>query len=126
MEIKILRKKIGSKHPAFVIAEGGINHDGNLRIAKKIILKAYESNADAIKFQTFKASDLASPKSNYFKLFKKVELSDSDFEELSDYAKQIGIPFLSTPFSFDAVKLLKRLKIPAFKMNQVAFTVFMI
>jgi len=116
MKIKISNRWIGEKQPTFVIAEAGINHNGNLKTAKKLILEAKRANADSIKFQTFRAGDLASRKSKFYNLFKKLELSDDEFAELSDYAKNNDIIFLSTPFSFDAVDLLTKLKVPAFKI----------
>jgi N-acetylneuraminate synthase/N,N'-diacetyllegionaminate synthase len=116
MRIKIAGKWIGRDKPVFIIAEGGINHNGSLKIAKKLVLAAKESGADAIKFQTFKASDLASPKSEYFKIFEKLELKDEEFEEISDYAKSNKIIFLSTPFGEQSVDLLNKIKVPAFKI----------
>jgi len=113
---KIGNKKIGKNNPTFIISEGGINHNGDVKIAKKLVLKASELNADAIKFQTFTASDLTSTKSKYYKLFKKLELNESEFGEISDFAKNHNIIFLSTPFSNDAVDILHRLKTPAFKI----------
>ena len=116
MKIKISNKLVGNNNPIFIIAEGGINHNGKLSLAKKIISKAKAAGADAVKFQTFKAEDLASPKSKFFKIFKKLELDFEEFGELADYAKNQNIIFLSTPFSFDAVNLLMQLKVPAFKI----------
>ncbi len=116
MKIKISNRWIGEKQPTFIIAEAGINHNGSLKTAKKLILEAKRANADSIKFQTFRAGDLASRKSKFYNLFKKLELSDDEFAELSDYAKNNDIIFLSTPFSFDAVDLLTKLKVPAFKI----------
>jgi N,N'-diacetyllegionaminate synthase len=116
MEIKIGNKWIGEDYPTFVIAEGGINHNGELKLAKKIIDKAKNIGADAIKFQTFKANDLTSTKSNYYKLFKKLELTEENFIELSCYAKKRNIIFLSTPFSNNAIDLLEKLNVPAFKI----------
>ena len=113
---KIGDKTVGKDFPTFIIAEAGINHNGKLRIAKQLIDGAIESGVDAIKFQTFKANDLTSSKSIYHKLFKKLELSDSDFGEISDYAHSKKIIFISTPFSNDAVDLLSKLKVPAFKI----------
>ena len=116
MKIKIAEKFVGDNQPTFVIAEAGINHNGSLKLAKKLVSEAKKAGADAIKFQTFKASDLASIKSKYFNLFKKLELTSNDFSELHDYSKSQGIIFLSTPFSNDAVDLLTELYVPAFKI----------
>mgnify|MGYP000713334095 CR=1 FL=1 len=100
----------------FIIAEAGLNHNGNVNIAKKLINTAQKCGADAIKFQTFKTENFIAKKSDYFKLFKKLELIDSEFTELSKYAKSKKIIFLSTPFSNDSVDLLSKLNVSAFKI----------
>jgi len=115
--IKVNNKTIGNNSPTYIIAEAGINHNGNMKNAKKMIEIAKNSKADAIKFQTFKAEDLATPNSPYFKLFKKVELDYNDFGELSDYSKKLGITFLSTPFSEEAVDVLQKIKVPMYKIS---------
>jgi len=115
-EIKFGRKKIGGKQPVFVVAEAGVNHNGSLKIAKSLIKEAKNCGADAVKFQTFKAIDLASKKSKWFNIFKKLELKDQEFKELNDYAKQNDILFFSAPFSFDAVDLLTKLNVKAIKI----------
>jgi len=117
MRIKISNKWIGEDKPVFIVAEAGINHNGRVKIAKQLIEKAREVGADAVKFQTFKARDLVSPQSNYFTLFKKVELEPSVFGELSDFAKSNGILFFSTPFSEESVDILSKIKIPMFKIS---------
>ena len=99
-----------------IIAEAGVNHNGSLKIAKKLVREAKNSGADAIKFQTFKANDLASTKSKWFNVFKKLELQDNEFAELNDYAKQNKIIFFSAPFSFKAVDLLTKLNVKAIKI----------
>ena len=116
MKIKISNKYVGDNYPVFVIAEGGINHNGNVKLAKQLISEAKHVGADAVKFQTFKASDLASVKSKYYNIFKNLELSSAEFAELSDYSRSEDIIFLSTPFSNDAVDLLYKLSVPAFKI----------
>ena len=116
MKFKIGSKTVGKNFPAFIIAEAGINHNGKLQVAKQLIDAASRSDVDAIKFQTFKADDLTSSGSIYHKIFKKLELSDSDFGEISDYSRSKKIIFISTPFSNEAVDLLYKLKVPAFKI----------
>jgi len=116
MKIKLSNKWVGNNQPVFVIAEAGINHNGSLKLAKKIISQAKKSGADAVKFQTFKANDLTSTKSKYYNIFKKLELDESDYEDLSDFAKKQKIIFFSTPFNNAAVDLLYKLKVPAFKI----------
>ena len=116
LRIKIANKWIGEQSPVFIIAEAGINHNGNLQIAKKLIKKAKECGADAIKFQTFTAGDLTSTKSKYFKIFENLEFSYNDFLELYRYAKKQNIIIFSSPFSFEAVDMLIKLKTPDFKI----------
>ena len=71
MEIKIGNKKIGKKYPTYLIAEIGVNHCGDLNLAKKMILAAKKSGADAVKFQTFKAETLCLPTTPKVKYQKK-------------------------------------------------------
>ena len=103
MKIRISKKFVGEDSPVFIIAEAGLNHNGNVNIAKKLINTAQKCGSNAVKFQTFKTENFISKKSNYFKLFKKLELTDSEFTELAKYAKSKKIIFLSTPFSNDSI-----------------------
>jgi len=116
MKIKISTKEVGESKPAFVVAEAGINHNGSLKIAKKLIVEAKKNGADAIKFQIFSANDLASKNSKFFKIFKKLELTNSNFKELNDFAKSKRIIFFASPFSVNAVDQLQKLQIPVFKI----------
>jgi len=117
MKIKISNKWIGENYPVFITAEAGINHNGSLKMAKQLVRSAKEAGADAIKFQTFKASDIATKKSKFYKIFKKVELDETDYGEISDYAKSNSIIFFSTPVNETAVDILSKLKVPAFKIG---------
>ena len=114
--LEIDAKKIGSEFPTYVIAEAGLNHNGEINIAKKMIDDAYNAGADAIKFQTYKSENFLSESSEYFNFFKDVELSFDDFTILKDYADNIGITFLSTPFDFESADFLKKIGISAFKV----------
>ena len=116
MKIKIFNKWIGNKSSTIIVAEAGLNHNGSIKIAKKLIQKAKSCGADAVKFQTFKARDLTSTKSKFYKVFQKLEFDNNEFAELSDYSKSQGIFFFSTPFSFEAVDLLNNIKVSAFKI----------
>jgi N,N'-diacetyllegionaminate synthase len=114
----------------FIIAEAGVNHNGSIDIAKKMIEVAKECGADAIKFQTFKAENIISkfaPKAEYQKktteknesqleMVKKLELSFEDFVELKKYCDEIGIMFMSTPFDFESIKFLNNLGMEIFKI----------
>ena len=85
--IKIGNKEIGDDKPVYVVAEAGLNHNGDINLAKQLIEKAVECGADAIKFQTFKTEEFLTTNSQYFDNFKNVELSYEEFGELNDYSK---------------------------------------
>ena len=70
--IKIENKKIGDDNPVYVVAEAGLNHNGDVNLAKQLIEKAAECGADAIKFQTFKTEEFLAANSQYFDNFKNV------------------------------------------------------
>lgn len=123
------RAEIGNGSPCFVIAEAGVNHNGSLALAKKLIEAAASSGADAVKFQTFRASDLAAedaPVADYqraagvtddqLSMLRALELSADDFRELSGYAAECDIIFLSTGFDEASVDLVASLDVPAFKV----------
>lgn len=114
----------------FIIAEAGVNHNGNINLAKKLVDKACEAGVDAIKFQTFKAENLVTkeaPKAEYqknttgngsqFEMLKKLELSFEDHISLKNYCTEKGIIFISTPFDFESVDLLEKIDVPIYKVS---------
>jgi len=115
--VSISKKIINKNSPPFIIAEAGLNHNGKLYLAKKMIDSAKKAGADAIKFQTFKASDFLTTDSPHFKIIQKLELSDTEFSELFDYCKKRKIIFGSTPFSVESVDFLAKLPVPFFKIS---------
>ena len=115
-DIKINGKKIGKNFPTYFIAEGGLNHNGDIKIAKKLVEEAFKSGADAIKFQTYKTENFLSTESQYYSFFKNVELSIEEFGEINDHAKNIGITFFSAPFDIESALGLKKLGVPCFKI----------
>jgi len=115
-EIQIGNKKIGPEKPCFVIAEIGINHNGDIKLARKLIEKAAETGADAVKFQSYHTDDFVSKKSNYYNLFKKLELSEEDFKELREFAEKKKILFISTPLDLRYVDFLNEIDVSAFKI----------
>jgi len=135
-EIKIGNKTIGEDHPIFIIAEAGVNHNGSLELAKKLIDAAVEARADAIKFQTFSTEKLIikeAPKAEYqkkttgteesqYQMLKKLELNEEQHKALMDYANQRGIIFLSTPYDKQSVELLERLNVPSYKIASCDIT----
>ncbi len=114
----------------FIIAEAGVNHNGSIELAKKLIDVASETGADAVKFQTFKATNLVSKnaqKADYqkqttdknesqFDMIKKLELDMDTHKELIAYCKTKNIMFLSTPFDHDSIVLLNDLGLEIFKI----------
>jgi len=115
-EIKIANKKIGKNHPCFIIAEVGINHNGKLSLAKKLVDAAVDAKADAVKFQTFKSEGVIIDKLKQTDAIRKFELKYSEFASLKKYCDKKNIIFLSTPHSFDAIDFLNDL-VPAFKFG---------
>jgi N,N'-diacetyllegionaminate synthase len=129
-EIDINGRKIGPCHPCFIIAEAGVNHNGDIQNVKRLIDAAHEGGADAVKFQTFKADKLVSksaPKADYQKkttdpnetqlqMIRRLELSANDFREIKDMCDKKGILFLSSPFDESSVDLLDEVGVPAFKV----------
>lgn len=114
-----------------IIAEAGVNHNGELQLAKKLVDAAADAGADYVKFQTFKAEKLVSPeakKADYqqkntgdsgetqLAMLKKLELSEADHHELISYCGKKGIKFLSTAFDPESLALLQSLKLDFFKI----------
>lgn len=115
-KIKIGDRTIGEGEPIFVIAEAGINHDGKINQAERLIVEAARAGADAVKFQSFKASRLVNRNEPFFKLFKDLELSRKDHQHLMNVAESEGIIFLSTPFDEESGTMLAELGVAAFKV----------
>lgn len=114
----------------FIIAEAGVNHNGDINIAKKLVDKAKEAGVDAIKFQTFRAENLVTkeaPKAEYqkettgdgsqFEMLKKLELSLEDHIILKKYCEEKGIMFISTPFDYESVDLLEKTDVLLYKVS---------
>lgn len=114
-----------------IIAEAGVNHNGSMEIARKLVDAAVEAGVDIIKFQTFKAGRLVSKdarKAEYqknnmgdgndsqFEMLKKLELSEQDHEELIAYCHQRGIRFWSTAFDLESVDYLHSLNLGLWKI----------
>ncbi len=127
--VEIGSYKIGSGFPPLVIAEAGINHNGNLDIAFEMIKVAKKAGADIIKFQTHIAEaemlpdrDLISDAGSHvtrslFDIMSECSLSLEDHIRLKEEAEKSGILFLSTPFSIEAVELLDQISVPAYKIG---------
>lgn len=137
-EIYISEKKIGPKNNIFLIAEAGINHNGDIEIAKNLIDLATDAKVDAIKFQTFIAENLASTTTlkaeyqkdsikdneSFYEMIKKFEFSKEDFRLLKKYCVKRNIIFLSTPYDEVSVNWLEDLGVPAYKIGSGDLTNF--
>jgi N-acetylneuraminate synthase/N,N'-diacetyllegionaminate synthase len=131
-DIKLGSSLIGESHPCFIIAEAGVNHNGDINLAKILIDIAVDAGADAVKFQTFKTEKIVSEsaekaeyqkckctteeKESQYQMLKKLELLESDFKELKDYAEKKNILFLSTPFDNESADFLDNIGVPLFKI----------
>lgn len=123
--VKIDKRSIGDGYACFIIAEAGSNHDGDFKQALALIDVACEADADAIKFQTFKAEKLYTKKAGYadylknkksiYQIIKEMEMPEDWIPRLAKYCQKKGIIFLSTPFDEEAVDLLDD-HVPAFKI----------
>lgn len=114
----------------FIIAEAGVNHNGSLDLAKKLVDKALEAGVDCIKFQTFKSENLVSMSAqmaeyqkenlgkdeSQYKMLKELEISFEEFKELKKYCEEKNIMFLSTPFDLESCDFLNDLDMKIFKI----------
>jgi N,N'-diacetyllegionaminate synthase len=114
----------------FIIAEAGVNHNGSLDLALRLIDAAKASGADAVKFQTFRAESLATRSAHkaayqerttanaesQFEMLRRLELSVADHRKLIEHCKQIGIQFLSSPFDEQSADLLAEMDLPLYKV----------
>ncbi|MEM4360382.1 MAG: N-acetylneuraminate synthase family protein, partial [Candidatus Bilamarchaeaceae archaeon] len=122
---------IGENYPPFIIAEAGINHNGDLEIAIEMIKSAKRAGAHAIKFQTFKAEEfIADPNLMYtyksqgktvtepmIEMFKRYEFSREQWFKIKEKCDEVGIIFLSTPQNISDLELLLEIGVPAIKVG---------
>jgi N-acetylneuraminate synthase/N,N'-diacetyllegionaminate synthase len=128
--VQIEQLSIGPGHPAFIIAEAGVNHNGDLKTAMRLVEAAKAAGAQAVKFQTFSATDLvtaAAPKADYqientgatesqLQMLKNLELGEAEFAELAEFCRTSDILFLSTPYGARDIQLLAKWKVSAIKV----------
>jgi len=129
--VDIAGRMIGPGQRCFIIAEAGVNHNGEVALAKRLIEAAADAGADAVKFQTFRADRLVSrsapkaayqrgttdPEESQFEMIRRLELSPGAHRDLQGACRRCGVLFLSTPFDEDSVALLEELGVPAFKIS---------
>lgn len=129
-EVSLFNYKVGKDNLPLIIAEIGINHNGDLNMAKKLIYEAKKSGCNIAKLQTFSASSRVSKtakgakyadktlkmEETSYDMFKKLELSYDNHVDLFKYADKLSIPLISTPFDEESVDLLCKLRVKAFKI----------
>lgn len=135
-KIKIGHEWIEDNSKTFIIAEAGVNHNGDLGLAKKMIDVALEAEVDAVKFQTFKADQLilkdiekapyqkvtTDYSESQYDMLKRLEITKEQTKELLEYCRERGIIFLSTPFEKTSLDELDELGVPAFKVAATDLT----
>lgn len=128
--ITVGARTIGVGHPCFVIAEAGVNHNGDVDRALRLIDVAAEAGADAVKFQTFSASRIATKEAgqaayqrrnlgkqqSQLEMLTQLELSDAAHETLISHCRERGILFMSTPFDELSADLLTELGVEVYKL----------
>ncbi|HYN64234.1 MAG TPA: N-acetylneuraminate synthase [Candidatus Limnocylindrales bacterium] len=135
MALEIAGRRIAEGERPFVIAEGGVNHNGSVELALQLVDAAAEAGADAVKFQTFSAEAMVlkdAPQAEYqlaraparsqLDMLRRLELPADSWPALAVRANARGIVFLSTPFDLASVELLAALGVPAFKVGSGELT----
>jgi N-acetylneuraminate synthase len=131
--VKIGKKLIGDGQPCYVIAEIGINHNGNLDIAKRLISVAVAAGCDAVKFQkrtidvVYSADELARPRESPFgdtngDLKEALEFDADDYEEIAAYCKAVNIPWFVSCWDEDSVDIIAKFDVPCFKIASASLT----
>jgi N-acetylneuraminate synthase len=131
--VKIGNKTLGEGNPCYVIAEIGINHNGDIDLAKKLIAVAVAAGCDAVKFQkrtvdiVYTAAELATPRPNPFgdtngDLKRGLEFEHEDYEEIADFCKQVKIPWLVSPWDESAVDFMEDFDTPVYKIASASLT----
>ncbi|MFE4242165.1 N-acetylneuraminate synthase [Peribacillus butanolivorans] len=129
MKLELKHILIDRDSPTFIIAEIGVNHNGSLELAKKLVDAAIDAGADAVKFQMFDTEELTTRQAdlaeyqkktkekNQYDMLKKLELSSAEFIDLKEYCDKKNIVFLATPFDLKSVDFLNDLDMYAFKVG---------
>lgn len=128
-KIQVGKRLIGNGHPCFLVAEIGINHNGDMDLARRMIDAATEAGADGVKFQNYRTRDFLSDRTlsytytrggksitvSQFDMFKGCELSARQLGELAAHCRRRKAFFFSTPTSIDGVRDLQKLRVPLLK-----------
>ena len=135
-ELRIGNRLVGDGHPAYVIAEIGINHNGDLNIAKRMIDAAVHAGADAVKFQK-RTPNVATPPEQqhqmretpwgyitYLEYRYKVEFNEEQYSEIDSYCQQRGIPWMVSVWDEPSVEFMEQFDTPAYKIPSASLTDF--
>ena len=131
--VTVGNKKIGAGQPCYVIAEIGINHNGDLDLAKRLISVAVAAGCDAVKFQkrtveiVYTAAELATPRPNPFgdtngDLKHGLEFDEDDYAEIDSFCKQIKSPWLVSPWDELSVDMMEQFDLPVYKIASASLT----
>jgi N-acetylneuraminate synthase len=133
-EIIINNFSMGDGHPTYIVAEIGINHNGDLEIAKKMIDAAVHTGADAVKFQK-RTPEICTPPDqqkqmretpwgyiSYLDYRRKVEFGEVEYSEIDRYCREIGIPWMASVWDEPSVEFIGMFDIPMFKIPSAALT----
>ena len=133
-KVAVGKKTIGVGEPVYVIAEIGINHNGNIEIAKQLMDVAVETGCDAVKFQK-RTPEICVPEEqksiprdtpwgtmSYFDYKKRIEFEQSEFEQIDAYAKKIGIDWFASPWDVPSVDFLESFNVPCQKIASACLT----
>ena len=131
--VQVGNKKLGEGQPCYVIAEIGINHNGDIDLAKRLISVAVAAGCDAVKFQkrtveiVYTEKELATPRPNPFgetngDLKRGLEFDEEDYAEIASFCKQVKIPWLVSPWDEVAVDFMEQFDTPVYKIASASLT----
>ena len=133
-KVSVGKKAIGAGEPVYIIAEIGINHNGDIEIAKQLMDVAVETGCDAVKFQK-RTPEICVPEEQksipretpwgsmtYFEYKKRIEFEQKEFEQIDAYAKKIGIDWFASPWDVPSVDFLESFNVPCQKIASACLT----
>ena len=133
-KVSVGKKAIGAGEPVYIIAEIGINHNGDIEIAKQLMDVAVETGCDAVKFQK-RTPEICVPEEQksipretpwgsmtYFEYKKRIEFEQNEFEQIDAYAKKIGIDWFASPWDVPSVDFLESFNVPCQKIASACLT----
>jgi len=116
LKITLQDRVLGEGAPVFVIAEAGINHNGDMKLAEKLVCEAKNSGADAVKFQTYVTEKRVAKDNPVYGVLKQCEMSFEQQRSLAQLAQKVGILFFSTPFDEESMDFLLSIRVPVVKI----------